>query len=191
MELYLLFILALTLSMDAFAVSITNGMAMGINRNNKITFQVAFSFGLAQALMPVIGYFAGRIFSSYIKEFDHWIAFILLSIIGVKMIYDAVCEMKNNEEAVSHTKISGATIIVQSVATSIDALAVGISFALLDVNIVYSAVMIGIITFTMCILGGFIGNKVGGALKGKATVIGGVVLIAIGINILVEHMFLS
>ena len=202
----MLFVLAFTLSMDAFAVSITNGIAMRQNKSAKIIIVGALSFGFAQGLMPVIGYFAGKVFADYITEIDHWIAFVLLSFIGIKMIYDSVQEMKSggdetelvctvkemgnktNPEVVC--EISMKTIFLQAIATSIDALAVGVSLALLNVNIAYAAVLIGVITFVVCVIGGAIGSKVGGMFKDKATIVGGIVLIAIGLNILREHILL-
>lgn len=187
MKLHLLFIIAVTLAMDAFAVSITNGIATGVKPKKRVIFQVAFSFGLAQAIMPFIGYFTGRIFADYIRGFDHWVAFILLGVIGANMIYDAICEIKCGGTP-SDNVISLKTIVLQSIATSIDALAVGVSFAVLDVNIFYAVFIIGIVTFVLCIIGGFIGNRVGGIFKEKAAIIGGVVLILVGIHILLEHM---
>lgn len=171
--------------MDAFAVSITDGIVVGGSK--KRAFQIAFTFGFAQGLMPFIGYYAGINFVHYIKQIDHWIGFGLLSIIGFKMIYDAINDIRNGENISCKTTISLKTILLQSVATSIDALAVGISFALLEVNILYAVSLIGIVTFLVCFIGVKIGKKVGHMFKEKAEIIGGIVLILIGINILIHH----
>ena len=166
-----LFMLALGLSMDAFAVSISNGICYG-GKNGKQALQTAFAFGLFQALMPIVGYLAGISFNEAIEFIDHWIAFGLLGIIGGK------CQRT----------LSFRTLILQAIATSIDALAVGIGFAIMNVNIVTAASFIGVITFVCCMIGSFLGKKFGAVLEHKAVIFGGIVLILIGLKILLEHL---
>ena len=160
MDTTLIILLAIGLSMDSFAVSITNGLTIR-ELNVKRILTISFSLAIFQALMPLVGWFAGIGIEKYIKELDHWIAFILLSFIGVKMIYEGV--KKNNIAKDSELKIL--TLIGQSIATSIDAFAVGISFALLDVSIVTPILIIGIITFGVSLiglqLGKYFGKRIG------------------------------
>ena len=180
------FLIGLGLSMDAFSVSVTNGMCLeraGIRDAVKISFMYAFF----QFLMPVIGFFAGNIFKDVINSVDHWIAFCLLLFIGIKMISETF-EKKNEKNECQ--KIGLKLLFVQGIATSIDALAVGISFAALKMPVFSSSLMIGLITFVICFLGVYIGKKVGNLLKGKAEILGGVILIGIGTKILIEHLFL-
>lgn len=200
MNLLSLILTAFGLSMDAFAVSITNGMRMKKITNNNAA-KIALYMGGFQGVMPVIGWALGLGFKDYITSVDHWIALILLSIIGGKMIYEAVQEkrhpeegketetndgdddLKNNDEEL----VSNKELLLLAVATSIDALAVGVSFAFLNISILSSASIIAIITFTMCFIGVKIGKKCGSFLKDKAEIIGGIILILIGINIFLEH----
>lgn len=181
---------AFALSMDAFAVSITKGITLN-KINKQIAFKIAFFFGLFQGVMPFIGWFLGIRFESYIKSIDHWIAFFLLSFIGIKMILDAK-EVDNdvlntNEKYNSLYSINNKELIILSIATSIDALAVGISFAFLNIDIVPICLSIGIITFLVCFIGVIIGKKIGAMFKNYAQIIGGIILILIGLNILNEH----
>lgn len=184
-----LFLIALGLSMDAFSVSITNGLCEKDIAIKK-AFLIGLFFGGAQAIMPIIGFYAGSIFSGYIESVDHWIAFFLLGIIGIKMIFEARDEMKKPQEC-AHKALTVKMLFFQAIATSIDALAIGISFAALKINIMIAAAEIGIVTFLLSIIGVFIGKKVGGVLKEKAEIMGGAILILIGIKILVEHLFLG
>lgn len=194
-------LIAVGLSMDAFAVSVTNGI---IIRDIKIEhgLKVGFYFGAFQALMPIAGWLAGSQFKDYITSIDHWIAFGLLSFIGGKMAWEAargrdeeaetveaMCEVAiSNQGTVCENPLGMRRLIVLAVATSIDALAVGISFAFLRVSIIWAATVIGLITFGICFAGVYIGNKFGGMLKKKAEIVGGLILIGIGLKILFEHL---
>lgn len=177
----LLFI-AIGLSMDAFAVSIGKGLSVR-RLQMRHGLSVGMWFGGFQALMPLIGYCLGASFASVVSEFDHWIAFVLLGIIGVNMIREACSE----DEDVN-PDFSFKTMLVMAVATSIDALAVGISFAFLGVNIMTAAAVIGITTFAFSVAGLKIGNIFGCRYKSRAEIAGGVILVFIGIKILVEHL---
>ncbi|RDY24620.1 manganese efflux pump [Romboutsia maritimum] len=177
------FFTAFALSMDAFAVSVTKGITLKkINLN--VSTKIAFFFGLFQGVMPLIGWVIGIKFESYIKSVDHWIAFFLLSFIGLKMIFEAKEEDNNDERS---TNLSNKELFILSIATSIDALAVGISFAFLNINILPVSLSIGIVTFIVCFIGVFIGKSIGPIFKNYAQIIGGIILILIGINILNEH----
>ena len=179
-----LFVIAVGLSMDAFAVSICKGLSVRRlkPRHNLIC---GLYFGGFQALMPVIGWLLGRQFESLIKSIDHWIAFALLVLIGANMIREAV---KNEEENLNDS-FSPKTMLPLAVATSIDALAVGVTFAFLDVSIVPAVSMIGATTFILSAVGVKIGNVFGAKYKSKAELVGGIVLVAMGVNILIEHLF--
>lgn len=193
---------AFALAMDAFAVSVTKGMTLK-NLTKAIAIKIALFFGVFQAAMPLIGWLLGISFQGYIKAIDHWIALILLSILGGKMIYEfyenrkeASVEKEEAESEVSTTlegeennkgELSNKELTTLAIATSIDALAVGISFAFLNVNIVFSALIIGLITFIICFIGVIAGKKIGGIFKDYAELIGGIILIIIGINIFNEH----
>ena len=171
---------AFALSMDAFAVSITKGMTIK-NLKKSTALKMALAFGVFQGAMPLLGWALGISFESYIKSIDHWIAFILLGFIGFNMIKGFFDDRK--EENASELEFSATT----AVATSIDALAVGISFAFLNVSIIPAASIICIITFLVCVVGVFVGNKVGDIFNGYAELVGGVILILIGFNIFNEH----
>lgn len=180
-----LFLTAIALSMDAFAVSVTTGITL-----RKPTpwqaIKPGLFFGGFQALMPLIGYIAGRSVAVYIEAFDHWIAFGLLALLGGKMLWDAWHGEEDGEPA-DPTRTG--TLFLMAIATSIDALAVGISFALLSVNIVPAITLIGCTTCIISIAGVWLGNRLGELFKRRATIVGGVVLIVIGVNILIEHLF--
>ena len=169
--------------MDAFAVSICKGLSM-----KKIILKkaiiIALYFGFFQALMPVIGYFLGTTFSNLVTSIDHWIAFGLLTIIGGNMIKESF----DDEEEKRNDKVDFKTMIILSIATSIDALAVGITFAFLKVNIILSVIFIGTITFLISLIGVKIGNKFGDKFQNKAELLGGITLILIGLKILLEHL---
>ena len=171
------------LAMDAFAVSICKGLAMK-KMNWKKAIIIAMYFGCFQMSMPLIGYILSTSFSDLIKKIDHWIAFVLLGLIGVKMIKEAY----SKEEKVND-KVDFNTMILLAVATSIDALAVGITYAFLNANNIFGLfALIGIITFLISLVGVKIGNKFGGKYGNNAEIIGGVILIIIGIKILAEHL---
>lgn len=172
-----------SLAMDAFAVSICKGLSMK-KLDWKKAFIIASYFGAFQGLMPVIGYFLGATFSDLVTSIDHWIAFALLSIIGGNMIKESF----DDEEEKRNDNVDFKTMIVLAIATSIDALAVGITFAFLKTNIVLSVVLIGIITFVISLLGVNIGNKFGDKFQNKAELSGGIILILIGLKILLEHL---
>ena len=181
-----LFVIAVGLSMDAFAVSICKGLSVRRlkPRHNLIC---GLYFGGFQALMPVIGWLLGRQFESLIKSIDHWIAFALLVLIGANMIREAV---KNEEENLNDS-FSPRTMLPLAVATSIDALAVGVTFAFLDVEIVPAVSMIGVTTFVLSAVGVKIGNVFGAKYKSKAELVGGIVLVVMGVKILIEHLFFA
>lgn len=182
-----LFLIAVGLSMDAFAVAVCKGLNMK-KINYKYMLVISLFFGGFQALMPLIGYFLGKQFEAYITSVDHWITFVLLAFIGGKMIVEAI---KNEDETdkSSVERINIKELFVLAVATSIDALAVGITFALLpDTNIYVSVALIGITTFVLSALGVFIGNKFGAKYKNKAELAGGIILVLIGLKILLEHL---
>lgn len=184
---------AFALSMDAFAVSITKGIAIK-NLKKSTALKMALAFGVFQGGMPLLGWILGISFESYIKSIDHWIAFILLGFIGFNMIKGFFDDRKEENEhelefsaTVDEYDLSNKEIIMLAVATSIDALAVGISFAFLNVSIIPAALIICTITFLVCVVGVFIGNKVGDIFNGYAELVGGVILILIGFNIFNEH----
>ena len=188
MRLTELSLLAIGLSMDAFAVSVTNGLCV-----KKIGWKGALAcgvcFGLYQGIMPTLGFALGKTFEVFIKSIDHYIALILLGFIGGKMLIDGI---KNKEEEVENTaSLTFGLLMVQGVATSIDALAVGVSFAALSVNIVSAAAFICCVTFIFSFAGVFIGKKFGTVLNNKAEILGGIILISIGVKIFIEHMFFS
>ena len=169
-----LLLVAIGLSMDAFAVAVCRGLEM----------LIAAFFGGFQALMPIIGYLLGAGFEHYISAFDHWIAFVLLAFIGGKMIWEAVQGGGEGQAQGLGLK----TLLMMAVATSIDALAVGITFAFLQMDILPSAGIIGITTFTLSFGGVCVGNRFGASYKKKAEAIGGVVLVLIGLKILLGHL---
>ena len=179
-----LVLLAVGLSMDAFAVSICKGLGMK-KINLKVAVVLGLFFGGFQAGMPVIGWALGSQFMGIIGPIDHWIAFILLAFIGGKMLWEAFTEESDNKNA---EKIDLVEYLVLAIATSIDALAVGISFAALSVDIVPAVSLIGITTFIFSIAGVAIGHTFGARYEKPATIVGGVVLILIGLKILLEHL---
>ena len=183
-----LFLMGVGLSMDAFAVSVCKGLAMR-RVNKKQAFVIGLFFGGFQALMPLLGWSLGIQFEQYITSIDHWIAFILLGFIGGKMIVEAV---KPDDESVEVKEMDPPLNIkemfVLAIATSIDALAVGITFAFLDYPIVESIIIIGITTFVISIIGVYIGNFFGSMYKKKAELAGGIILVLLGVKILLEHL---
>lgn len=177
-----LFVLAVGLSMDAFAVAICKGLAIG-HPSPKASIAAGLWFGVFQALMPLIGYFIGIQFTSLVSAFDHWIAFVLLLVIGASMIKEAFG--KDEEETAS---IGIRTMFPLAVATSIDALASGIALAAVDGNIFIAVSFIGLITFALSAFGVRLGAIAGAKYRSKAELCGGIILIAIGLKILIEHM---
>lgn len=183
MELTEIIFIGMALAMDAFAVSICKGLSMkSISWKNTII--IALYFGLFQAIMPVIGFFLGSTFSKFIQKMDHWIAFVLLSAIGVNMIKESNDDERENRNDRADFK----TMIVLAIATSIDALAVGITFAFFEVNLWLASLIIGVITFCLSFIGVVIGNKFGDKFQNKAELAGGFILIVIGLKILIEHL---
>ncbi len=179
-----LLLIAVGLSMDAFAVSLCKGLAMR-RVNWRRAGIIALFFGGFQAVMPLIGWALGRQFEQYITAYDHWIAFILLAFIGGKMIVEA---LHGGGEAEEEGALDLKELFILAVATSIDALAVGITFAFLSVNIVPSVLMIGATTFLLSLVGVAVGSAFGAKLMKKAEIFGGAILIAIGLKILLEHL---
>jgi len=185
MKLIEIILIAVGLSMDAFAVSITLGLSVKKPKIRELLTPGIF-FGFFQALMPVTGYFAGFYFASKADEFAPWIAFVLLGIIGGKMIMES---LSKKEEKPDEYHFQFIKMLVLAIATSIDALAVGVTFAFFKINIFRAAIIIGLITFSLSIAGVKIGNIFGTRFKSKAEFAGGVVLVLLGIKILIEHLF--
>ena len=184
MSLFDLIVTAIALSMDAFAVSISKGLSVQKVRPKHALIVGAY-FGGFQALMPMLGFLLGYKFESFITNIDHWIAFVLLAIIGGNMIREALGKDEDDKE---NDDFSFRAMLPLAVATSIDALAVGISFAFLGVDIVTAALLIGATTFVLSGAGIFVGNIFGSKYKSKAELAGGIVLILIGAKILLEHL---
>jgi len=184
MTLLEIFLIAFALSMDAFAVSIIIGLSLVKPRLKEIILPGIY-FGSFQTFMPLIGYLSGNILTYRIKEFDHWIVFLLLGIIGGKMIKDSISK---KDEKIQKNTYQFSRMIILAIATSIDAMAVGITFALLKVNIYLAVVIIGFLTFLVSMVGVRLGNRFGIKYKSKAELIGGCVLIVLGIKILIEHI---
>ena len=189
MGLFELFITAVALSMDAFAVAICKGLSTGRIKTKHMAI-CGLWFGGFQALMPLIGYFLGGAFADYITGFDHWVAFALLGFIGGKMIYEALSREECEECGCGCAAFRPMTMLTMAIATSIDALAVGIMFALLpDVNIAFAVSSIGVITFLLSAVGVKLGSVFGAKYKFLAELIGGATLVGMGIKILIEHLF--
>jgi putative Mn2+ efflux pump MntP len=181
-----LFLIAGGLSMDAFAVALCKGLNMR-KLNYRNAALIAIFFGGFQAIMPLIGWFLGSQFSSYISSIDHWIAFVLLAFVGGKMFFEGI-QNKDEDDCGCEEALDLKELLALSVATSIDALAVGISFAFLEVKIYFACLLIGITTFSLSFAGVAIGNRFGNKFEKKAEIAGGVVLVLIGIKILLEHL---
>ncbi len=180
-----LVLMAVGLAMDAFAVSVCKGLGMK-QLNVRVALVLAALFGLFQGGMPVIGWLLGTQLLWLIEPFDHWIAFGLLAFIGGKMIADAVKD--EPEESGATDRVAWGEFLMLAVATSIDALAVGLSLAVLNVNIVLPAVVIGVITFVLSLAGVAVGHAFGSRYERSAQIVGGVVLILIGLKVLLEHL---
>ena len=181
-----LLFLSVGLAMDAFAVSVCKGLVLTKNKT-KYAFIIAALFGGFQALMPAVGWLLGKQFEHYITSVDHWVAFALLVFIGGKMIYDVFAEKDEDDCGEKSDRLDMKEVLTLSVATSIDALAVGISFAFLQVEIIKAVSIIGITTFILSVIGVAAGNMFGSRYEKKATLAGGIILILIGLKILLEH----
>lgn len=175
------------LSMDAFAVALSKGLSMR-KLNMKAGILIAVFFGFFQAFMPFIGWLVCRNFEKYITRVDHWIVFVLLGFIGIKMIVDAIKESKKEEIEDKDGQIRIGELFLLAIATSIDALAVGISFAFLSINIWSSITIIGITTLILSFIGVLIGCKFGARFQTKAQIAGGIILLLVGVKILLEHL---
>ena len=182
MELYEIIILAVGLAMDAFAVSICKGLSVGKIRLSH-SLKAGLWFGGFQGLMPLIGYFFAGLFASFIDAYDHWIAFGLLFLIGANMIREVF-----SKEEKQNDNMGFKTMFLMAIATSIDALAVGITFAFLDVNVFLAAGIIGAITFVLSAIGVKIGSIFGSKYRSKAELVGGIILILLGVKILLEGL---
>lgn len=186
-----LFFISVGLAMDAFAVSLTSGVIIK-DLKIKNALKIGLFFGLFQCIMPILGWLAGINFSNYIKTFDHWIAFFLLGFIGAKMIYEALSTKKDDsEDKINKDPLNNKLLFFLAIATSIDALAVGVFFAAGGENalaILKDGLIIGVITFIISFAGVFLGKKFGSLFQKQAEIAGGIILIIIGVKILIEHL---
>lgn len=179
--------LALALSADAMAVSMTSGLMIRHIKINK-ALKIALFFGVFQAIMPLLGWVIGLTFREFMTSFDHWIAFVLLSLIGGKMIYESLQE---NSEEEKFNPLDNSTLFALAIATSIDALAAGLGLSMLKSSIFLACILIGVITFVLSFLAVFLGHRFGGLFNQKIEIIGGLILIIIGSKILCEHLILG
>ena len=177
------FITAIGLAMDAVAVSISSGMSVREVKAGA-AIKMALCFGLMQALMPLIGYLAGSRFHSQLEAYDHWVAFGLLAFLGIKMIRDS----RTAGEERLDSPFAIRKLLVLGIATSIDALAVGVSFSLLEASLLETVATIGMVTFALCLPAVWFGAKLGKSMAKRADVLGGIILIGIGTQILIEHL---
>lgn len=184
-DLLSIFFIAVGLSVDCFAVALSGGVAARVRSWLRI-LRVAFSFGLFQALMPVLGWLAGRTVVEYIADYDHWVAFVLLAAVSARMFWEAFRPDEGREKEIDIT--SWFLLITMSIATSIDALAVGLSFAFIRVDIAVASPVIGVVTFIATIAGFLLGRKAGDLIGKRAEIVGGVILLAIGLRILLSHL---
>jgi putative Mn2+ efflux pump MntP len=185
MNLLSIFLIAIGLAMDAFAVSIACGVSIK-SLNIRHILLISGAFGFFQGFMPLVGWFAGMGFRDLIASFDHWVAFGLLLVVGVKMIYESFALSEEAPE--SDIALNASRLLLLSIATSIDALAVGLTFACLEVEIITPALIIGLVTLVLSMIGVVIGDKIGHLFEGKIEFVGGVVLIGIGTKILFDHL---
>jgi putative Mn2+ efflux pump MntP len=186
MNIFLVLGIAFALAMDAFAVSLGISTALGETTKTQ-RLRLAFYFGFFQFLMPILGWSVGQSVQKYIQAFDHWVAFGLLLFIGGKMIYESF-EFRKKGKKYDSDPTKGFSLLLLSVATSLDALAVGLSFALLGVGIVYPAAVIGLVAFILTLLGMKMGALLGHLIKKRGELLGGIILILIGVVILFEHL---
>ena len=189
MDFISLLFIAIGLAMDAFSVAVTDGIILRkIRVINAV--KIAMYFGVFQFGMLFLGNLFGSAFAEYISFCDHWIAFILLGIIGGKMLFDALHEDEENEFHDTKNPLGNKTLTMLAIATSIDALAVGVSFAAMgNVDVIFASSVVGIVAFVFSFSGVYIGNKFGNLFGNKSEILGGIVLIGIGVKILVEHLF--
>ena len=176
-------LIAVALAMDSFSVAIANGLATKTFKTAK-ALKIASFFGFFQAIMPIIGWYAGVHILDLISSFDHWVAFFLLTVIGSKMIYEST----RNESEKLVNSLSIKILLILSVATSIDALAVGLSISVLNVSIMNLVIVTGVVTFLLSFFGVYIGGKFGCILKNRVEALGGIILLVIGLRILLEHL---
>lgn len=189
MTFFAIITIALGLAMDAFAVSVAASIALH-NVSGRQVFRFAWHFGLFQAMMPVIGWAAGSYVAEYVHAWDHWVAFGLLTFIGAKALYEAIRE-KGGEEAQASDPTRGLSLVMYSVATSIDALAVGLSFAMLRVTIWYPCLVIGLVAGALSTVGMLFGSYLGARFGRRVEILGGLILIGIGVKVLLDHTFLA
>ena len=180
-------LLAIALAMDAFSVSITQGMLIR-KKAVPLALKLSIVFGFFQALMPLVGYLLGTAFASYIQSIDHWIAFILLGFLGVRMIRESLQSDELPESGHDLDSLDFKTVIVLAIATSIDALAAGVTFAFLKTNILMAVGIIGILTAFLCFIGVYIGYLARSKFKFNMELIGGCILVILGLKILLEHL---
>lgn len=176
-----IFVIGVSLALDAFSVSVAGGIKTQHARM-KDALKVAAFFGIFQGVMPLIGWAIGAVFRDYVTDYANWIAFILLTILGLKMIYEALKDEEGSSTNILNTK----TLVLLSIATSIDALVVGVTLSLLSLPLLLSALVITVVTFVLCLAGFLFGKRLGSFFEGKVEVIGGVALIAIGIKLLLS-----
>ncbi len=186
MNILSILMIGIGLSMDAFAVSLTMGLNTTKENKLKIAAKAGLFFGIFQGLMPLIGWLLGVKFTKNIEWIDHWIAFGLLAFIGGKMMYESLTETEEENEV----DFSNKKFLILAIATSIDALAVGVSFAFLNIDIVSSALLISCTTLVLSFIAVYVGRAFGKLLKSKSELIGGIILVFMGIKILIEHLFL-
>jgi len=186
MDVLEILLIGIGLSMDAAAVSMSNGMVYRDLKNSHYLAMI-LAFGFFQGLMPVLGFWAGSAVSAFIQRIDHWIALILLGYLGGRMLWDAYDQWKDPQLSCPVESFSYQRLLVQAVATSIDALAVGITLAALSVNILAAAAFIGVVTFVCCLAGVYLGCRFGMLLQSWAGFFGGGILVAIGLKIFLEH----
>jgi putative Mn2+ efflux pump MntP len=184
MNLSAIILIAVGLAMDSFAVSIANGLVIK-GKKSLSALKFGITFGLFQMFMPVAGWLSGRQLRYFIQGVDHWIAFVLLVLIGAKMIYEALNRQPKKD---TYDSLGWIRLLGQAIATSMDALAVGVSFAFLDVSIIFPVIIIGLITFLMSYAGVLLGDRFGHLFENKIEIVGGIILICIGIKILIGHV---
>lgn len=186
MLIFELLAIAVGLAMDAFAVSIATGIRLGCVTGRQ-TFRMAFHFGFFQFLMPVLGWAAGSAAEQYISAFDHWVAMVLLSFIGGKMIFEALHHEEDSEQSCADPT-RGATLIGLSVATSIDAFAVGLSLGVMNLGILFPSVLIGVVAAAFTTAGMKLGCRIGMTFSRRMEIVGGLILIGIGLKIVLDHV---
>ena len=182
-----IFLIAVSLALDAFAVSVSSGIAVP-RFGWRQAVKLGCYFGGFQFIMPLVGWFLGSSVSRYILAVDHWVAFGLLALIGGRMIYGALKKSAGEEEDAAAADLSARRLTLLAVATSIDALAVGVSMAFMNLNILFAAAIIGVVAFTLSVVGGLVGRRLGGLFQRRAELVGGIALVAIGVKILIEHL---